>query len=451
MRKVWIGFILIFLLIDSYGFCKDYLDLHQAISWAVRNNVSIKRIIEEKSSALEKKKANFRNLLPKLSFSYNYTRLKDSPFIKLDFGLYNKKIEIGERDQFSWDITVTQPIFTGFALITKERISSLNVVLKDLEFKKSVLDLIKMVKEAYLKVLLKRKFLKVAERKVKRLRFHLRDAREFYSQGLIPYNDLLKSEVALKQAEQNLVKAKSELRIAVYILNSLLERDLDEKVELKEPPLIVAKSINVNDLVRYALKHRPEIKFVKLLIKEANLSIRLAKSSFYPKIYLFGKYEQTGDNIFANENEYQSSHNAMVGINLKWTFFESGKRLSEIKSVVYQKLALQNRLKEVKKLVRLDVKKAYESFVVAKRNLETAKDALKQAKENYRITDLQYKQQLTTSTEVLDAQTFLTQAEVNYFKALYGLMIAKAYIDWSVGKIPKYLKDLGAVKDDFKE
>jgi len=60
--------------------------------------------------------------------------------------------------------------------------------------------------------------------------------------------------------------------------------------------------------------------------------------------------------------------------------------------------------------------------------------ALKQAKENYRITDLQYKEQVTTSTEVLDARTLLSQSEANYYGALYGYFDALARLERTVGK-----------------
>jgi outer membrane protein TolC len=85
-------------------------------------------------------------------------------------------------------------------------------------------------------------------------------------------------------------------------------------------------------------------------------------------------------------------------------------------------------------MIKLEVKSAFEELKVAVENLETAKTALKQARENYRITELRYKENLTTSTEVLDARTYLTEAEVNYYDALYGYMIAKAKLEYSIAE-----------------
>ena len=97
------------------------------------------------------------------------------------------------------------------------------------------------------------------------------------------------------------------------------------------------------------------------------------------------------------------------------------------------KKALEEKIDGIRDSIRLEVKNAYEKLMVAGQNIKTAETALAQAKENFRITNLQYQQQVTTSTEVLDARTFLTQAEMNYYSALYGYMIAKATLDRAVG------------------
>ena len=82
----------------------------------------------------------------------------------------------------------------------------------------------------------------------------------------------------------------------------------------------------------------------------------------------------------------------------------------------------------------METKNAFLNLMVAKKNINTSKVSLSQAKENWRITNLQYKQQIATSTDVLDARTFLTSAETNYYSALYGHMISLAELQRAVGE-----------------
>jgi outer membrane protein TolC len=101
---------------------------------------------------------------------------------------------------------------------------------------------------------------------------------------------------------------------------------------------------------------------------------------------------------------------------------------------MHDKKALIQKLKGAEDAIRLEVKNAFLNLEVSKKNIGTAEESLDQAKENYRITNLRYQQQMTTSTEVLDARTFLSQAETNYYGALYGYMISEAELDRAVGK-----------------
>jgi outer membrane protein len=62
----------------------------------------------------------------------------------------------------------------------------------------------------------------------------------------------------------------------------------------------------------------------------------------------------------------------------------------------------------------------------AEQAIITVEKAIEQAKENFRINQERYKQQVATSTDVLDAQTLLSRTMTNYYNALYAFKIAKA-------------------------
>jgi len=59
-------------------------------------------------------------------------------------------------------------------------------------------------------------------------------------------------------------------------------------------------------------------------------------------------------------------------------------------------------------------------------NIITVQKAIEQAKENLRISRERYKEQIATSTDVLDAQTLLSRTMTNYYNALYDFKISKA-------------------------
>ena len=60
--------------------------------------------------------------------------------------------------------------------------------------------------------------------------------------------------------------------------------------------------------------------------------------------------------------------------------------------------------------------------------------AIEQEKENFRINEERYKEQMATSTDVLDAQTLLSRTMTNYYNALYEFKISKASLFRAMGQ-----------------
>jgi len=80
------------------------------------------------------------------------------------------------------------------------------------------------------------------------------------------------------------------------------------------------------------------------------------------------------------------------------------------------------------------LKTAMLDLETSEKNIPTTRQAVEQGEENLRVSEERYKAQVTTITEVLDAQTRLSQARVNYFMAFYDHNLAKARLLRAVGE-----------------
>ena len=406
------------------------LSLEEAIDLVLTHNPLIRAAREKMHQAEAGEHSARADLFPKLSSSYSYYRLHQQPY-----GFFGPagKIMIGDDDEYSWNITAVQPLFTGLALTTRRKIAALEISGRELEKEQLTLELIKKTKVAYARILLARRQLEVADKEVKNLAAHVSDAEYLYTQGIIAYNDLLQSQVALSQAKQRRVRAASEVDLAAAALNMLMNQDISAAIEIVEPDIKPAVNDNLPVLLAQALDRRPVLRFLQVALKQAELAITLARSQYYPKVSLVGRYEQNGENITASENDYRNSDTAAIGVQADWTFFEWGKTAAEVRQRVHEREALKHKIENMKNTVRLEVKTAFNRLRVAAKNVKTAGEALEQARENYRIANLQYQQQVATSTLVLDASTFLSQAENSYYGALYGFMISRAELEQAAG------------------
>jgi outer membrane protein len=90
--------------------------------------------------------------------------------------------------------------------------------------------------------------------------------------------------------------------------------------------------------------------------------------------------------------------------------------------------------KAVEDGIRLQVKRSILDLKQAEDKIPAAKKAIEQAEENLRVSEERYREQVTTSTEVLDAQTLLSQARMNYYNALYDHNLARAGLLRAIGE-----------------
>jgi outer membrane protein TolC len=283
-------------------------------------------------------------------------------------------------------------------------------------------------------LLMAERTLKVAGSSEAALGAHEADVAQFHENGLVPLNDLLKARVARADALQQRHRAEAGIRAVRSALCLLLGRDFASDIEIVDIPPSMPLLPALNAQIEQALEARPEAAVLKQSIQSKQNEQVLAKSEYFPRIDLLGKYQQDGDDLGAGSNDYSNQYNASLGVQAHWTFFEFGKTRARSAKINAEQRALMLALEKIQDDIRLQVIQARLDLDVAARNIETATVALGQAREHWRITNLLYQQQLTTSTEVLDARSYLDRAESAYFEARYGYGNASARLTWAMGK-----------------
>jgi len=434
-RLVMVSALVVFLGAAAYAqddSIPEKLTLDDAVHQALKTSSVIRKAADALAAQQDAEKIARADLFPSLSANYNYTRLKEAPYILFN----NQPFDTNGVNEIHWDLTLRQPLFTGFSLISTHELEKLGINVKSEEKQQATLSLVKNVKTAYFNVLLAKQFYKTASEAVGQLTAHLDDARRFYDQGLIAYNDVLKSQVALADARQNAIKAKSRVDMAISALNVLVSFPFNRKTEVVEVTTLPPVPAALDPLIAEAIEKRPYIKALRLASRQADLAVRVAKSAYYPDIFLSGIYEQDGQNLNASSNDYSNQHDAGVSITAQWDLIDWGKRHADVSRRKSEKDAMEAKISLAEDAVRLEVKQAYLDLTVADQNIHTAEQTLDQAKENYRITNVQYQENIVASIDVIDARTDLTRAETNYYSALYGYQIAVADLDRAAGRLP---------------
>lgn len=403
---------------------KKYLSLQESIDIALQNNWGLLSAKEEMRGAEFKKKAAFADFGPKLNVQYVYTKLNEAPAIFVPRLGY---IPLGWEETYQFSLGFEQPIFTGFSLKLLYELAGLGLDISKARYQFFAQEIIWRVKESYFQILKAKKLVEVAAQALKQIEAHWEVAKHFYAAGMIPKNDLLQTEVQLAQYQQNLVKAENVLALAEANFYTILRLPANEKIQLKEVLSYTPFPHSLPESQNMALANRPEIKEWTTLWQQARKNVDLARSAYYPQVVLSGNYLKAEDKPFPNAESWH------VMALAKWTFWEWGKTTWQVDEAKVRVRQAQNGLEELKDRIKLEVKQAHLSLQEAEKNLPVAQKAIEQAAENLRINQARYQEQVATSTEVLDAQTLLVQAQTNYTNALTDYNIAQAKLIRAMG------------------
>jgi outer membrane protein len=397
----------------------EILTLKQTIQSAIKVNLELKSSQEETAAALAVKKARFTNFLPTFSAKYQYN--------KLDEGTSIGGFATGADEEYSFVSSVTQPIFAGFSILRQYDIAKLGLNAAEIKEKLMRQDIILQAKTVYFSLLKAQKMRKIAEETVVQIDAQRNVAENFYQVGMSPLNDLLQAQVELANAKQELIVAKNTMENAESDFNTLLRRPINTPVAIED---ILDYSSFEKDLeycLAQADKNRLEIKIADLEVEIAEKELQLAKKDYFPTINLEGNYfrEGTDWDVDGGEGIFDSRGWNILAV-ARWNFFEWGRtyygtneKRSRLSQAQFQKDQIFDNIQQ-------EVKKAYLKTQEAERAIITVEKAIEQAKENFRINQERYKQQVATSTDVLDAQTLLSRTMTNYYSALYAFKIAKA-------------------------
>ncbi|MEJ2659079.1 MAG: TolC family protein [Desulfobacterales bacterium] len=348
--------------------------------------------------------------------------------LKVNLGLKSSKEET-TASPFS------QPIFTGFSLLRKYDIAKLGLdrakVSEQLTRQNIILD----AKNAYFQLLQKQKLYDIAQQTVVQIRAQKEVAENFYKVGMTPLNDLLQAQVQLANAKQDLIIAKNNMDNAKSNFNTLLRRPLNTPVVLKDILSYAPFEETLGYCLSQAEKNRWEIRIADLDIDISQKEYQLAKKDYFPRVELEGNYFKHGTewDVRGGTGIYDPSGWNISAV-AKWNFWEWGRTSYGVKEKYTRWSQAQLKKQEIVDNILLEVKTAYLRTQEAERAIKTVETAVEQAKENFRIYQERYKEQIATQTDVLIAQTLLSRTMTRYYNALYNFKISKATLYRAIGQ-----------------
>ncbi len=292
-------------------------------------------------------------------------------------------------------------------------------------------DLIFQVRQSYFRLLQAAGNAGIAQDSVEQLASHVEVAKQQFAAGTLVKADLLRSQVQLGQARQDLVKAKAAAVEAQAALDELVGQPAEAPVQPVDPfgdAIPVAPADGIQELTEQALRSRPDLRELQLRRDQAEKSVTVAWSQLVPGISAVGSYQHSTGQLFLQTDS------VFVGGTLSWDIWDWGNKYYEVKSARSKVDQAEQALRSAELKLRTQVQTALQETLADRDALAVAAEVVDQAQESFRLETERYKAQTATATDLLDAQAALSQAKFRLSNARYDYLIEVAQLEDLVGR-----------------
>lgn len=394
------------------------LTLEESIDMALNNNKSIKisgTEVETAKWTLEEAKGN-----KGFSLGYTHTDGRGSSTNVLGTTTID--------NSFANQLTLKYPIYTGGALEGTIDKAKIGTEIADFSLENTKQQVKLDATTAYFNILKTANLVQVGEESVNSLNGHLKNVNAQYTVGTVAKSDVLRSEVELADAQQNLIIYKNNYELAMSNFNNIVGMPLDTIVNISDELKYGQYDLSLAESIDYALTHRPDGIMAQKNIDAAKAAIDVAKASGRPNVYMAAGENWKSDKFPGDDNNTWS-----VGLTTTWNVFDNNVTRAQIKQAEVAMMKTMEQEQQKKDSIQLEVRQAYLNMNEAEQRIQTSQVSVEKAQEDFKIAQVRYSAGVGTNLDVIDAQVALTSAQTNYIQSLYDYNISKANLDKAMG------------------
>lgn len=434
MKKI----LMIILLAGSLFAQERVLTLEESLELGLQNSKDLK-ISQSKIIYSDAKLSEINGqFLPQFKLLGNYTRFSDNiPAFEFSSPFFPTPLRISEPlyDNYTFKLGFTQPIFTGFKLLSSRSAAKYNLQASEIDYSKEENEVAFNIYNAFWNYYKAEEVRNVIAQTLKQIEDHLNDTQNFFDQGLISKNDLLKLEVQYSNTQLMFIEAENNLKIARIAFNKALGIDLDLQTKVAaDKQSLNSFSYDLTEIISEALTNRQELKSLAYRVEASKDGITAARSTLFPSVYLTANYNYNNPNQKFQPMKDEFNYNWDVGVTLSWNVWNWGLTSSQVSQAEQTKIQLETNYEQLKENIQLEVHSNYLNLLKTEEKVKLNKIALEQASENYRIVAEKYNLQLVSSTDLIDAETLKLQAETNLKIAEADYQIAKVRLEKAIGR-----------------
>jgi outer membrane protein TolC len=414
------------------------LTLDEAIARGLKASHRIDEISARSDAASAAVQRSHATALPQVSAQAGYTRTNHVD----EFGLFTpdgqfRVLYPDVPDNVRARVDMQWAVYTGGRQQAVERAARTEASALAVDREALSADLRLEITRAYWAYFTAIEAARVVQEALVRTDVHLSDARNLQEAGLVAPNDVLAAEA--QQARQLVMRIRADAQrdSAEAELARLTGADRGVRIRIPAPTPSTnspAARLSMEALIEQARAERRDRAALVERLAAANARHEAARFGMRPTIAVGGgiDYARPNPRIFPRRDEWEPSWDASVNVN--WPLADGGRTRAEVAEAAAAARAVEARLAEFDSLLSVDIAQRMRDVDAARAAVDAAESGVRAASEARRVAADRFAAGVATSTDVLNAQGALLDAELDRTRAEVDARLADARLARTLGR-----------------
>jgi outer membrane protein len=351
-------------------------------------------------------------------------------------------------------VTISQILFNSSYLVGLQAANAY----RDLAVKgsdQSREQVVQNVSKAFYSCLINKDRIGIFESNITRVDSLLRTTTALFENGFAESIDVDRIKVTLNNLKVEQSKFLRLQEISYQLLKFQMNYPMDAEIEIEGD--LSAIKIDANVLNEYSLNWdynaRTDYRLLEANRKLQSLNLKNKYAEGLPSLAAFANlgYSTQSPNISgifktntnipdnsdvvggAGPDKWYSYTN--FGVSLSVPLFSGLQRNYRIQQAKLELQKTDNNLRNLKAGVDLEIKQVAAAYLSAVETADAQKQNAELAANIARVTKIKFEQGVGSNLEVVEAESALREAQINYYAALYDAIVAKIDLDKAYGKL----------------
>ena len=337
---------------------------------------------------------------------------------------------------FAGALTVTQPIYMGGKIKAMNEMTRYAEELARSMRDSKVEEVIYNVDAAYWQVVSLKAKQKLAESYVELIESLDRDVQAMLQQGVATRSNLLTVDVKLNEAQVDLTKVNNGLVLSRMLLAQVCGLPVNTTFTLAdEDRENVATDLRSTDVdINNVWARRSDVHSLELATKIFDQKAKVTRSEMMPTVAAVAAAHLTNPNTYNGfENRFGGAFS--VGAMVKMPLWHWGGLTNKYKAAQAEAVVKRLELDDAKDKIQLQVSQAQFRYQEALKTYEMTKANLAKADENLRMAQVGFKEGISTTDDVLTAQTAWLKANSEKIDAEIDVRLCDVYLSKVTGTL----------------